>query len=101
MLIRSDATLAESKIKAGSAIQVSLPLIGGVQADDPIPASHLRIEACAKGNEDVILHRADIEVNFDDTLMTDALTKFLGKMPDEHKVYHWFLHKIADGAPKP
>ena len=49
----------------------------------------------------MILHRADIEVDFDVTLMTDALTKFLGKMPDEHKVYHWFLHKIADAAPKP
>ena len=129
MLTRNDVTLAEANIKAGSAIHVSLPLIGGVEAtqaeanikaesashvsnlplrggviapkDEEIPPNTLRIVAVAKGNEDVILYREDFEVDLRMVIFRDVVSKFIRNMPEEHKMYHWFVHKIKGEDPKP
>ena len=90
VLTHSDTTLAEANIKAGSAIHVSVPLIGGASVEESknetLPKTTLRIEAVAKSNADLILYREDFEgVNFKAAILRDYLAKFLRNMPDEHK----------------
>ena len=83
MLIRSDATLAEANIKAGSAIRASIPLVGGVDTDK-LPANTVRIYAVAKGNEDEILYREDFKVNYRTTICRELVADFIRNIPEEH-----------------